>query len=894
MAIPEENGSLSELLELIARWVSGGGNIEGAVRQLEKFSVPQELIDEARRVYEIKVGRIRDLRDPGALVDKERGHGYWYAGPGDSDIFWPPLKSRLTQDIGYDPVKNIDDYSSKILGLMRPPGVELIDSRGLVLGYVQSGKTTNFMSVAAKAADVGYRLFIVLSGITDNLRSQTQERLEEVLVGDLKQEWHLLTDLEQDFQSTGNAANLLGRPDHRLLAVVKKNPYRLRRLVRWLESAGEFTMKQCPIVIIDDEADLASIDVGRRRTSRINGLIRQLLGRPKVAYVAYTATPFANLLVNAQDYEDLYPRDFIVDLPRPDTYFGPERIFGRDPLTPEEEVEEVTEGLDVIRYVEWHEIPHVQPPRGRGAVYSWDPAVPDSLEQAIWWFLLATAVRRVRAVGTRHSSMLIHTTMLAEGHERLSARVSAFLERLRMQIHADQPRIREALERLWSEESTRVPPQDEASTTVTWAEVSGVLPEVLEQTRVIVDNYRSTERLSYAGDTPQTVIVIGGNTLSRGLTLEGLVCSYFVRAASAYDTLLQMGRWFGYRRGYGDLVRIWMTPELESWFFDLATVEEEIRRDIRRYENEDLSPLELGVRIRSHPSMAITSAAKMRHAVPAQVSYGGTRQQTILFNHKDVGWLHANWQAGRSLVRSALDQAVSHEPAAIRGRYVFRRLSSDAIIQFINEYCFHERAFQMRRDLLAGYIEAQNDQGFLKHWNVVLMGHPSDENGTEDIGLSDGVNLITRSRMDMPGIQHANIKSLVSTIDRCADLPLARAEISKRVGGDITDAKLLDLREDLVGDEGLLCLYPISKDSRPRRRQQHSGRRRRLPLEAVDHVLGACFFFPEARGRSAEVSYYTADLSDRPVEDIEDVEDDIEALDAADEEAGEAAEQQER
>lgn len=888
-AIPEE---ILELSESIAVLVNGGDSIEGAVRRLKKFSAPQNLIDEARRVYEVRVGRIRDLRDPGALVEKEQGYGYWYAGPKDSDLFWPPLKRRLIQNIGDDPVKDIDDSSNRILSLMRPPGVQSIETRGLVLGYVQSGKTTSFMSVLAKAADVGYRLFIVLSGITDNLRSQTQERLEEVLVGDLEQKWHLLTALDEDFQSRGNAANLLGNDHQRLLAVVKKNPYRLRRLVRWLESAGESTMKNCPIIIIDDEADQASIDVGKSgRTSKINGLIGQILRQPKAGYVAYTATPFANLLVNAKYCEGLYPRDFVVDLPRPDTYFGPERIFGRYSLTPEEEVGEVTEGLDVIRYVESHEISDVQPPRGKGAVYSWDPTVPDSLERALRWFLLATAARRVRAVGTQHSSMLIHTTMLAEGHKRLSMPVNVLLERLRQQI-ANEPQIREELERLWSEESARIPPQDEASTPVTWTEILGVLPEVLAQIRVVVDNYRSTERLSYSGDTPQTAIVIGGNTLSRGLTLEGLVCSYFVRAASAYDTLLQMGRWFGYRRGYGDLVRIWMTPDLESWFFDLATVEEEIRRDIRRYENEDLSPSELAIRIRSHPSMAITSAAKMRHAVKAGVSYGGTRQQTILFDHRDGDWLHANWQAGRSLVRAAIDEAVSHAPAAHQGRYVFKTVSSDTIMQFINEYRFHERAFQMRRDLLTDYIQGQNGQGFLKNWNVVLMGHTSNENGTEDIGLPDRVNLIRRSRMDMPGIQHANIKSLVSTIDRCADLPQARSEIGEMVGGDITDAKLLDLREQLVGDVGLLCLYPISRDSEPRVEQAQNGKRRRLPLKAEDHVLGACFFFPESRGLLPEVDYFAAKLSDLSVEDLESDTDDIDALDAEDQAAGEAAEQQ--
>ena len=275
---------LTELADHIAVAVSGGDTIEAAVRRLQKLAVPGDALEAARKLYEIKVGRIRDLRDPGALVDKERLYGYWYAGPKDSDVFWPALQEQLLPKLGSDAVTGIDTSSSKVLGLMRPPGTPAIDTRGLVLGYVQSGKTTSFMSVISKAADVGYRCFVVLSGITDNLRSQTQERLELEMVGDLDEQWFRLTDLEGDFQSPGNAANLLGRRDHRLLAVVKKNPYRLRRLVRWLESAGEFTLEQCPILIIDDEADQASLDVGLRgRTSRINGLIRQILNQPKAA-----------------------------------------------------------------------------------------------------------------------------------------------------------------------------------------------------------------------------------------------------------------------------------------------------------------------------------------------------------------------------------------------------------------------------------------------------------------------------------------------------------------------------------------------------------------------------------------------------------------------------------
>ena len=530
----------------------------------------------------------------------------------------------------------------------------------------------------------------------------------------------------------------------------------------------------------------------------------------------------------------------------------------------------------------------MQPSRGKGAVYSWEPEIPESLERAVLWFLLATAARRVRGIGTPHSSMLIHTSMLAEAHSRLSRPVVDLIEDLDRQVGARHVPTLATLRDLWAEESQRVPAQDELSAPVSWEEVLALLPDVLAETRVIVDNYRSTERLAYAKDAPTTVVVIGGNTLSRGLTLEGLVCSYFVRAASAYDTLLQMGRWFGFRRGYGDLVRIWMTADLEAWFFDLATVEEEIRRDIRRYEDEGLSPAELPVKIRSHPAMAITSAAKMRNAVRAEVSYAGSRQQTILFDHTNKDWLRANLNAARGLIRRSLALGSEPLPASNPGRTVFRGIDAASILQFVGDYEFHERAYQMRRDLLMGYIESQNQQGYLRNWNLVIMGHPIRENGDIDLGLPTRVNRITRSRMDMPGTAHANIKSLVSTIDRVADLTQTSAEIRAMIDGDVTDSKLLERREELVGDVGLLCLYPISRDSDPKNRTRRPGKRRRLPLGAVEDVLGVGFFFPESRGSTGRYTYYAADLSAVPVEDADD---DIDAVDAADEAAGEAAAQ---
>ena len=214
-----------------------------------------------------------------------------------------------------------------------------------------------------------------------------------------------------------------------------------------------------------------------------------------------------------------------------------------------------------------------------------------------------------------------------------------------------------------------------------------------------------------------------------------------------------------------------------------------------------------------------------------------------------------------------------------------RDVPSSAIRTFLTDYRFHERAYRLREDLLVGYLDEQTDQGFLLRWNVVIMGHPKDVRGRIDLGLGSDINLIERNRLDMPSIPHANIKALVSTIDRVSDLEVERAELRRTLGANPDDKRLAEFREDVLGDVGLMCIYPISKDSRPRTSgPSRPGVKPRKPLDAVDHVIGIGLFFPEARGSVREYTYLSADLSsiDRESDDA-----DIAAIDSADEATGE-------
>lgn len=827
-----------------------GRTPEQAEQSLLATGVAPELVGSATQLYRETAERIIAAREPDSLVDPARIVP-WYTGPRPADTFWPAVRRfHGLRSFPTDALRSLDVASTRVVAHLPPPWKTQFSGRGLVLGYVQSGKTSNFTAAIAKAADAGYRLFVVMSGLHNNLRRQTQIRLTRELVDLNPDRWIQLTDEDRDFGNPGNADALLSQTQLRLLAVVKKNKIRLANLLRWLDSAHETARANCPVLVIDDEADQASVNTSDvDDPSVINALVRQILQLPKVAYVGYTATPFANVFIDPTVDQDLYPRDFIIDLPRPAGYFGPERIFGRQPL---HEDDEPDDGLDMIRFVPDDEIPVLRPPRGKVQRDSWDPDITPSLEEAIRWFVLATAARRARGQLHDHSSMLVHTTQYASIHERFRAPLEGEIASLRVMVDRGETGD---LEKLWQSETGRVPAVSVGESPVSFADLAPHLTGVLRDVRLVVDNYLSDERLDYGSD-PQTVIVIGGNTLSRGLTLEGLVVSYFLRTSTAYDTLMQMARWFGYRHGFSDLPRIWMTPELAEYFHFLATVEAEIRTDILRYEAEDRTPLEFAVRVRTHPELAVTSALKMQAARTCHVSYSGRRLQTILFEHRDRGWLEANLEAARTLVSSAASGVPVENRA--RGRWLLRGIEVALVRSFLCRYHFHPDAQDLVADRLLKYIDDQNRHGDLLTWNIAVMGRDGRTGKSIDVGLPDGrqVGLINRAAIRGGSKPHANIKSLMSRVDRVIDLDLPEDEVRQ-----MNDAQLQSKRP--LGT-GLLLLYPIDKDSVPR------SAKNRVPLNAVEHMIGVGLVFPDAAKKETTVTYLSVELPPGAIDEPED------------------------
>lgn len=848
-------------------------SLEVASRRAKRWAAREHhaLFDAALEQLKSEAARIRKLAIPpgvgAAYSTEEERIANWYSGPKLDDKVWPPLAASLKGKFPDEDFQGLDAASSKVVANLADPYVEGLKKRGLVLGHVQSGKTANYTSAIAKAADAGYRLVIVLAGMHNNLRRQTQARL----LSDLSiNDWVQLTDEERDFGGAFPGTAHMSNSRTRMLAVVKKNDRRLRHLKKWLSEIPRDIRATCPTLLLDDEADQATPNTAaaRQEMSAINKHLRDIWALiPTGSYVGYTATPFATIFMNPDDELELYPADFIIDLPRPPAYFGAERLFG-DPNPSDADLPE--DGLDVIREVPEQEALDLTPAR---PISEWAPTepLPDSLTDAIRWFVLATALRRSRGQND-HNSMLIHTTQYVQPHFAVQRQVEDCVAELDELVQSDDlgsflTQYEHEKDRAAGVRTNPMP---------TFAQVARQLPEAVRDVKVIVDNGSSTERLDYNAFNPdgskkiQTVIAIGGGTLSRGLTLEGLSVSYFIRSSNTYDTLLQMGRWFGYRPGYEDLQRIWATNQLRDEFEFLGMIEAELRGEIRTMEIQNKTPRELGVRIRSHPGrLEITAKAKMYYASEVDLDFSGDFRQTFILHETDASIIGKNNSAALRLISQANRKSAT-EIGLGQVRHLWRGLSTDAIMEFLQTYSTHPDQMSLQRELLVGWLSNLSAD---ITWNVGLASNPTKYRGTLgewDAGLGEPVVTINRAPLAKSAKGTANIKTLRSSIDRVADLPREKATSVKAEG-------IPAFRAETVPKQGLLVLYPISHNSKP----ATSSRR---AMQAPSPLIGYSISFPTVHtdGETGGKSYWavkpTWEIDHPEVEDEQlpqDLEDDM-------------------
>ena len=636
----------------------------------------------------------------------------------------------------------------------------------------------------------------------------------------------------------------------------------LRELRVAVERTLPAVRKKLRILVIDDECDQASINSARRELdmTAINHRIRELLSLlPAVTYVGYTATPFANVLINpysgeGQDLDDLYPSDFITALPRPDSYFGTERLFGLVPSDPDD-VQPEEEGLDMIRDVPSEEEAQLQP-QSRDERDFFQPVMTNSLRTAILYFFASCAARHARGDGMKHMTMLVHTSAYTIAHERVAKLIQQWVDDNRKTIVDQASHLGQRIRDTWIDEQQRIPTSITSAPVVPTDQVFEHLQTVVDSVEFPIENGASDDRIDYTGEA-KTYVVVGGTILARGLTLEGLTVSYFLRSANQYDTLLQMGRWFGYRPRYEDLPRIWLPEELRLRFRALAGVEQEIRDDIEQYRRQNLTPMDIAVRIRAIPGMAITAANRMRAASRCAISYWGTHRQTFRFGHRNEEILRRNWSAGAELISRAETLGRRDIDAQNRRRKLWRAVPRSSIRRFFETYSVHATHGDLTGELLIPFL-AQNDAR-LDQWNVGIVEASNGPKSIEALALAQSVRMVNRARL-ADSNSFADIKALMSRRDILFDCEERTPNAS---GWDDLKAK----RIASVGQVPLLLLYPIDRISAPQRESNV-----RTALDAAFDVLGYGIVFPGSVTEggnyvSLELRWFSADEIDEIAEE---------------------------
>jgi len=871
-----------EALGLARYLISSGFSIDNAINNP---AIPEEYKKDIKKTLEEEKTIILK---PARMVVDDKDHIEWLSHQDRSQwYYWPTLRQYLLTSKGLSnpSVQSLDKETDRILGrLANPNGTIPFDKRGLVLGFVQSGKTSNYTSLIAKAADSGYRLIIVLTGIDNGLRLQTQRRLKKELVGTVDgqgvsmppigKQWFEFTrpELKGDFRP-GFVNTTALQSSQPVLLVVKKNGYVLRKLLKWLDDASDEVKQKIPLIVIDDEADLASVDTrgsyqsdedelpdDYEEPSVINGLIRNLLNRfHRKVYVAYTATPFANILIPHDNYDpnvsdDLYPRNFIVDLPKPADYYGAEELFGRmDDIS-----EEFVEGIDVIRHISDQDLIMLQ-----------ESQMSPVMEKAILSFILAGAARGYRLSEDFPATMLIHISFRINDQLQIRDAIEEKFTELKDEWRYNREKgIIDRLKKIWNEDFVSLTEQQYPQRIIDFKELEPHIGPFFESIQIRTINSATGDVLDYETEPNLKAIAIGGNKLSRGLTLEGLLVSIFVRRTVMYDTLMQMGRWFGFRVGYDDLTRVYTTPELADWFRDLALVEHKLRDDIQVFEEQSLTPLEVGMRIKIHPQMQVTSRLKRRFASETTIaqSYSGQIEQTFKFPFSRPNDLAYQAEKNLDLVKSFVSDL--GEPRLSKKGPFWSAIPAEKIIKFLTNYEVDKEIRNVSLPLISAYIEKQLPRGELVNWTVAIGGRESldPKLGEADWGMEDfKINQISRTRLRNSEV---SLGVITSPGDEAIGLTAEEKKKVEEIAAEKNIAKNRAAREIRAPTDGLILLYPISKSSQPSEKKEVA--RRALYNNPTDpnsrDLIAIAISFPYSDQPQPVEAYMEGTVSWRPVE----------------------------
>lgn len=813
-------------------------------------------------------------------------------------------------------VDEIDRSTDEIMNALANPRKGTANDRmGMVFGYVQSGKTAHYIGLINKAYDAGYRVIIVLTGIHNSLRSQTQSRIDEEVLG-YETSLENIVDLTRERNAIGvgiGAHNQVAEVVQSIttrddkgdvnkitesvsmmppfIIVTKKNATVLRTILRFFRKnhcaeiidGKKIIPAKYPALIIDDEADQASINTNETydefgnvlddyNPTTINGLIRELLKMFECrSYAGYTATPFANIFipphVDSEKYgTDLFPRDFIFRAPRADQYIGAREFFGISG-------DENTPVMPLFRPIEAGAAFLGKGTKATDAVSN----IPDELKKAIKYFLISTALRNCRGQVNKPNTMLVHIVRFVSQQNTVKKLVKTYYEEeLENYIKYGDSTIRDDLRAIWEEDYLPTTSKLRVQfakymggcTDVSWDDIWAEIRRIVTKKEITIYsvNGKSKDALLYKNHEgkPFNVIVIGGDKLSRGLTLEGLTVSYFTRNSNTYDTLMQMGRWFGFRPGYLDACRLFTTPRLNGLFAHISMATEDLAAQFDFMNSVVQTPKEFGLRVASHPTLEITSKNKLRTGYEIKRDFSCKLSQTRVFDI-DGEQYDRNFAAVENLLlsikhcRITADQYQTTHGRAIPGKHYFwENVSAYDVANFFVNYETSKTATRANSKYMADYVRTLNADGIggVKNWTVCLL---NVDNGTPfdiaDITVGGGI-----FREEGKGVSSydttCSIHTMTSAGHEYFDYPQTLLDDVDALRDQYKDDDSVTKVNELIRkntrpfEKGLLLLYPIADAGElTKRKGSHKT------------PFGFAAVFPDRQGKGNLQSYRMNDIA---------------------------------
>jgi hypothetical protein len=813
MHIPE-----AQILEMVRVVVSQAGGDVSLPEVLDQLGLSGDIRKRIQDEIEAELG---------VEIVVGEGIGGWEAGPWiderDVDWFHWHRLTRLWTKKGRMPagaIRTIDKTSKVILDKMPPPDLADFDWHGMIVGNVQSGKTAAFTALISKAADAGYQLFVVLSGLLNSLRLQTQLRLSAEVLGNPSlggdpmppgRVWHPLTKerLDGDFFIPGGmGVDLLQAGQTPTIAVMKKNVPVMERFNIWLEDIqlrNPDLVRGLPVLVIDDEADEASIDTSNTdEPSSTNRELRRLLGHfSRTAYLGFTATPYANCFIPHRKEDprlgkDLYPKDYVLPLQTSSEYFGSEKVFGRDSVWEGEPTEPLCGEL--FREIPLEEVASLIPPARDADEFT--PAMTDTFREAIYSYLLAGAARQQRGQGDSPCTMLVHISQRTKQHQHQARLVKEVVDDAYGKLLGGNGReaFLDELRVIWERSFMPTTRALSSRYCCDFDEIIEHLESFVQSpVEILTINQDSDDVVDFVRNPDLKAIVIGGQNLGRGLTLEDLVCTFFLRRSGNQSTAMQMQRWCGYRGAVLDLIRVYTTEDIREQYREFLAIEQEMRDELRKYEREHIRPDEIGMRLRQHPDVPLVSTAKLGAQRTVAGQYSGKLAQTTTFPLENLGLLADNEAATKDFVSRLSGNKDIETVDGPPGRAVWLRVPAIAVIEYLREFDYprHGGRTSFGTDSIIRYIEEKTSSGTgLTSWTVAVLGQQqaSEKAGTVDLGWTEPFNRRERGLAD-PEKSRNRIGIITEPDHEGIGLEAGLSGLNARAERD--------------ADNGLLLVYPI-------------------------------------------------------------------------------------